>query len=77
MVEFALLMVAGMGPFDAAIHAMGTAGTGGFSNYVSNVGYFQSGWIDLIITVFMLFFGTNFALYYRLFTGGWRGRPAQ
>ena len=51
---------------------MGTAGTGGFSNYVSSVGYFQSGWIDLIITVFMLFFGTNFALYYRLFTGGWR-----
>lgn len=72
MVEFALLMVAGMGPFDAAIHAMGTAGTGGFSNYVSSVGYFQSGWIDLIITAFMLFFGTNFALYYRLLTGGWR-----
>ena len=72
MVEFALLMVAGMGPFDAAIHAMGTAGTGGFSNYVSSVGYFQSGWIDLIITAFMLIFGTNFALYYRLLTGGWR-----
>ncbi len=72
MVEFALLMAAGMNPYDAIIHAMGTAGTGGFSNYAASVGAFQSEWIDWIITVFMLVFGVNFALYYRLLTGGWR-----
>lgn len=72
MVELVLLILAGMNPHDAAIHAMGTAGTGGFSNYAASVGAFNSEWIDWIITVFMLIFGVNFALYYRLFTGGWR-----
>ncbi|MDY4139955.1 MAG: TrkH family potassium uptake protein [Eubacteriales bacterium] len=72
MAEFALLMLCGMNAYDAAIHAMGTAGTGGFSNYGASVGAFDSGAVDAVITVFMLLFGINFALFYRLLTGGWR-----
>ena len=72
LVEFALLMLCGMNAYDAAIHAMGTAGTGGFSNYGASVGAFDSGAVDAVITVFMLLFGINFALFYRLLTGGWR-----
>ena len=72
MAEFAALMVCGMNAYDAAIHAMGTAGTGGFSNYGASVGAFDSGAVDAVITVFMLLFGINFALFYRLLTGGWR-----
>jgi len=72
IVEFLLLLVAGMTPYDAAIHAMGTAGTGGFSNYGASVGAFDSVAVDIIITVFMVLFGVNFALYYRVLTGGWR-----
>ena len=71
-VQFVLLIFAGMNPYDAAIHAMGTAGTGGFSNYGASVGAFNSAAIDWIITVFMLLFGINFALYYRVLLGGWR-----
>ena len=66
--EFLLLMLAGMNAYDAAIHAMGTAGTGGFSNYAASVGHFDSALIDAIITLFMVLFGVNFVLYYKLFT---------
>ena len=72
MAEFGLLMLCGMDAYDAAIHAMGTAGTGGFSNYGASVGAFDSAAVDGVITVFMLLFGINFALFYRLLTGGWR-----
>ncbi len=66
LLETALLMVAGMNLYDALIHAFGTAGTGGFSSRNLSVGAYGSGWIDGIITVFMLAFGVNFALYYQL-----------
>lgn len=72
MIELAALIIAGMSPYDAAIHAMGTAGTGGFSNYGSSVGAFDSAAIDAIITFFMVLFGINFALFYRVLVGGWR-----
>ena len=72
LAEFILLMIAGMYPYDAAIHALGTAGTGGFSNYGASVAAFNSPAIEWIITIFMLIFGVNFALYYRLFLKDWR-----
>ena len=73
LVELILLIaVGGMSLYDAAIHAMGTAGTGGFSNYASSVGAFDSVAVDVIITVFMVLFGVNFALFYRVLIGGWR-----
>ena len=72
VIELAALIIAGMSPYDAAIHAMGTAGTGGFSNYGSSIGAFNSATIDAIITFFMVLFGINFALFYRVLVGGWR-----
>lgn len=72
VIELAALIIAGMSPYDAAIHAMGTAGTGGFSNYGSSIGAFDSAVIDAIITCFMVLFGINFALFYRVLVGGWR-----
>ncbi len=67
LVQLLLLkFVGGMSLYDAAIHAMGTAGTGGFSNYANSVAAFNSSTVDAIITIFMLIFGVNFALYYRL-----------
>ncbi|MBQ2929439.1 MAG: TrkH family potassium uptake protein [Clostridia bacterium] len=70
--EFLLLMLAGMNAFDAAIHAFGTAGTGGFSNYGASVGHFDSALIESIITIFMVLFGVNFVMYYKAITGAWR-----
>lgn len=72
IIEFIILMIAGMNPYDAAIHAMGTAGTGGFSNYGASVGAFNSTVIEVIITIFMVLFGINFALFYQLITGHWK-----
>ena len=72
LLEFLALLLAGMSPYDAAIHAVGTAGTGGFSNYGQSVAAFHSTAVDVIITVFMILFGVNFALFYHLLIGDWR-----
>lgn len=72
VVLIVVLIIAGMTPFDAMIHAFGTAGTGGFSNYNDSVAHFQSVPIELILSVGMLIFGVNFNIYF--FT--LRGRPS-
>lgn len=59
-----LLYFAGMGPFDAACHAFTTMATGGFSTKTASVAHFNSGYIDLIITVFMFLAGINFSLHF-------------
>lgn len=62
--ETILLMLGGMSFFDAITHAFSTMGTGGFSNYNSSVGHFDSNYIYWIISIFMLLAGINFNLYY-------------
>lgn len=64
--QFAVLLLAGMNPYDAAIHTFGTAGTGGFSNKALSVGAYNSPYFEIVIGVFMLLFGINFNLYYFL-----------
>ena len=67
-----LLKIAGMPWYDAVIHAFSSAGTGGFSNRNASVGAYGSVAIDLIITVFILLFSVNFALYFLLLTRKFR-----
>ncbi len=67
--ETLLLMLGGMNLFDAAIHTFGTMATGGFSSKNLSVGHFNSPYIHIIITVFMVMAGMNFVMYYRLITG--------
>ena len=64
--EAVCLLLAGMNLYDALIHAFGTAGTGGFSNYNASIAAFHSPLIEWIIAVFMMLFGVNFAVYYHL-----------
>ena len=71
VIEFCILMLCGMNPYDAAIHAMGTAGTGGFSNYGDSIAHFQSVPIEITMTVFMILFGINFAIYYFMYNRSW------
>ena len=66
LMEAVCLLLAGMNVYDALIHAFGTAGTGGFSNYNASVGSFQNPLIEWIVAVFMLLFGVNFAIYFHL-----------
>lgn len=64
LVLVVLLFAGGMPLFDAFIHAFGTVGTGGFSNRNISVGYYDSAYINLVLSVFMLMFGTNLSLLY-------------
>lgn len=64
IVETVLLCAGGMSLYDSLIHTFGSVGTGGFSNYNDSVAHFDSGYIDVVITIFMLLSGANFNLYY-------------
>ncbi len=69
LVEFVTLLLCGLSPYDAAVHTMATAGTGGFSNYGKSIAHFNSVPVEIAITVFMFMFGVNFALYYKFLIG--------
>lgn len=69
IIETVLLMFAGLSFYDAIIHALGTAGTGGFSNMNSSVAAFNNPASEWIITIFMILFGVNFALYFQVVRG--------
>ena len=51
--------------FDAFCHTFGTLATGGFSTKNASIGHYNSVYFDVVITVFMLLSGINFALYYQ------------
>ncbi|MBQ8160770.1 MAG: TrkH family potassium uptake protein [Clostridia bacterium] len=72
LLEFICLLLCGLNPYDAALHALGTAGTGGFSNYSASIAAFNSVAVEAVMTVFMILFGVNFALYYFLISRSWR-----
>ncbi len=69
IIEVVLLLLGGLSPFDSLIHAFGTAGTGGFSNFTDSIGHFQSAYIDGVVSLFMILFGVNFNLYFLLLLG--------
>ncbi|MBA4701671.1 MAG: TrkH family potassium uptake protein [Ruminococcus sp.] len=66
------LLLGGMNFYDAVIHAFSTAGTGGFSNRNASVSYYNSAYIDGVITVFMILFGINFNLYFLIRLKDWK-----
>lgn len=69
LIVVVLLMFGGMNLYDALVHAFAIAGTGGFSNYANSVAQFDSAYIDYVIGFALLFFGTNFNLYFLLLIG--------
>lgn len=72
VLESLLLMFGGMDLFDALTHTFGTLATGGFSPRNSSVGAYNSGFIDWVITVFMIMAGMNFGLYHKLLNGNFQ-----
>lgn len=72
VLECIALLICGMSPYDAVLHAMSTAGTGGFSNYGDSIAAFNSPAVEIVITVFMFLFGINFALYFKVLIGSWK-----
>jgi len=70
--EVILLLLGDMNLYDSLIHTFGSVGTGGFSNYNASVAHFDSLYIEIVVTVFMLLAGTNFTLYYYALRRHWR-----
>ncbi len=66
--ETILLLFSKMNFFEAINTAFSTAGTGGFGLTNHSITDYDSAYIDVIITIFMLLFSINFTLYYLLLT---------
>ena len=62
-------MMLGMNWLDAVVHAMCALSTGGFSNRLSSIGYYQSVPIEFFTVILMLAGTTNFSLLLMLFRG--------
>lgn len=62
-VEVVFLLLGGMPLFDSLVHALGTAGTGGFGIKADSIGGY-SPYLQWVITIFMLIFGVNFNIYF-------------
>ena len=63
VLEIILLLLGRLPMFDAVCTAFGTAGTGGFGIRSDSIaGY--SPYVQVVVTIFMMLFGTNFAFYY-------------
>ena len=65
VVEFLFLLIGGMPVFDSIVHALGTAGTGGFGIKADSIASY-SPYLQWVIIAFMLLFSVNFNLYYLL-----------
>ena len=68
VVELVLLLIFGMPMFDTLCLTFGTAGTGGFAVLNSGLATYPVSQ-QVIITIFMILFGTNFSVYYLVVTG--------
>ena len=66
-----LLRLGGMNWFDSVCHSFSTISTGGFSTRTASIAAFHSGYIEAVLTIFMLLGGMNFALHFRVLRGDW------
>ena len=55
--------------YDAVTVMFGTMGAAGFAPKNSSVGSYQSAYVDVIVTIFMLIAGSNFSLYFKALRG--------
>ena len=71
LAEVLLLMIGGMGFYDALCHTFTTMPTGGFSTKNASIAHFDSVYFDTVFIFFMLLAGINFSLHYQFL----RGKP--
>lgn len=64
-----LLLFGGVGLFDSLCLAFGTAGTGGFAPSAAGIAGYNSPYVEVLLSVFMLLFGVNFNVYYLILLG--------
>lgn len=71
-IEFVLLWVEGMSPYDAINHSLTTMATGGFSTKNASIAHFDSPIIQYTIIAFMFLAGTSFTMIYFGFKGDFK-----
>ncbi len=64
IIQIILLLISGLSLYDSLITAMGSAGTGGFSNMNLSMGAYNNIPAEVITTIFMFLFGVNFNMYF-------------
>ncbi len=68
--EFALLMFnRKMTVFDALVNTLSTISTGGIITHETGLAFYESFYVEIVITVFTVFASINFNLYYFLLNG--------
>jgi trk system potassium uptake protein TrkH len=72
LLEILLLVIGGMNLFDASVYTFGSVGTGGFATKNISVGAYNSTYIHLVISIFMIISGINFSLHYSVARGRWK-----
>jgi trk system potassium uptake protein TrkH len=71
--EAGALIALGMGPLEAVNQAFATMATGGFSTRNASIAGFDSAAIEMVVVLFMVIAGANFALHFQVL----RGRPGR
>ncbi|WPP47952.1 TrkH family potassium uptake protein [Catalinimonas niigatensis] len=69
LLETVLLMLGGMNFYDSINHGLTTMATGGFSPKNASIAFYDSAYLQYVITVFMFLAGTSFSLTYFAFKG--------
>ncbi len=63
-IQIVLYLIGGMPIFDSFCNALATAGTGGFGLWNNSFGHYDSTYLEIVTTIFMILFGVNFNIYY-------------
>lgn len=71
LLDFVFLLIGKMPVFEALVHALGTAGTGGFGIKADSFASY-SPYLQWVTTVFMFIFGVNFNIYYLFLVKKWK-----
>jgi trk system potassium uptake protein TrkH len=67
-----LLLIGGMPFIDALTHAFSTVSTAGHSIKNSSIAYYNSAYIEAVLTCFMVICGINFSLHFWLISGNYK-----
>ncbi len=70
--QIVLLMITGMGIFDAANHTFTTLATGGFSTRNTSIARPESLGAEIVLIVFMVIAGSNFTVLLAFLKGRWK-----
>jgi trk system potassium uptake protein TrkH len=69
VLESIALVFSGVGVFDAVTTSFATIATGGFSPRNANIAHYGSSTVEVVVIVFMILSGVNFALLFGAFSG--------